>query len=76
MYGLAEHEVLRKRHEEIQREIAIEHLTRMARAHHETRPYVVRDLSWALARYLDTENFSASTSATSDSTNGNERRSG
>jgi hypothetical protein len=40
---------------------------RTAREDHEPMPYVVRDLSWELARYLDTENYSASASATPDS---------
>jgi hypothetical protein len=76
MCGIGEHEVWRQRHEVNRREVAMERSTRMARANRETRPYVVRDLSWELARYLDTESFSESASATSDSTNGNERRSG
>ncbi len=74
MYGLAEYEVLRQRHEEIRREVAMERLTRMPRANRETRPYVVRDLSWELARSLDTESFSASASATSDSVSGMHER--
>ena len=76
MYGLAEYEDLQQRHEEIRPEVAMKRPTRMARENRETRPYVVRDLSWELARYLDTESFSASASATSDSTSGSERRSG
>lgn len=67
MYGLAEHEDLRQRHEEIRQEVAVERPPGMAREDRETRPYVVRDLSWELARYLDTESFSASASATSNS---------
>ncbi len=38
------------------------------------RRYVVRDLSWELARYLDTEAFSASASATSNSVSGHHGR--
>jgi len=70
MYGLGEYEVWRQRREEIKQEVAVARLTRMARANSETRPYVVRDLSWEFARYLDTESFSASASATSNSASG------
>ena len=74
MYGLAEYEVLGQRHEEIRREVAKERPTRMAREERETGPYVMRDLSWELARYLDTEDFSASTSATANSVSGTHGR--
>ena len=63
MYGLAEYEGLRRAHEEIRREAAVERPSRMAREDLETEPYVVRDLSWELARYLDTQSFPASASA-------------
>jgi hypothetical protein len=76
MYGLANYEVLRQRREGSRREVAVEHPARVAREKRETRPYVVRDLSWELARYLDTEDFSASVSATPTSASGNERKSG
>jgi hypothetical protein len=56
--------------EEIGREITVKGLTRVAPENRETRPYVVRDLSWELARYLDTESFSATTSATSNGVSG------
>jgi hypothetical protein len=57
--------------EEIRREITAEGLTRIARENRETRPYVVRDLSWEFARYLVTEkSFSATTSATSNNVSG------
>jgi hypothetical protein len=57
--------------EEIGREITVEGLPKMARENRERRPYVVRDLSWEFARYLDsTESFSASTPATSNSVGG------
>ena len=49
--------------EEIRREITVEGLTTMAPANRDTRPYVVRDLSWEFARFLDTESFSSSASA-------------
>jgi hypothetical protein len=55
MYELAEHQNLRKLQEEIRGEAAMEHLSGMAHEDHETRPYLVRDLSWELARYLDRE---------------------
>ena len=60
MYGLAKYEVLRQRREGSRRGVAVGHPTRVAREMRETGPYVVRDLSWELARYLDTEDFSAS----------------
>ncbi len=63
MYGLAKHKDLRQRHKEIQHELAVARLEKLARANRETRPYVVRDLSWELARYLDTEIFSVRHSA-------------
>ena len=74
MYGLAKYEVLAQRHEEIRREVAEERPIRMAREKRETVPYVVRDLSWELARYLDTQAFSASASATANSVSGHHGR--
>jgi hypothetical protein len=76
MCGLDEFEVLQQPHEEIQRKAAMERPARMAREKRETRPYVVRDLSWELARYLDVESFPASASATPSSAGGNERKCG
>ena len=71
MYGLAEYEDLQQRHEEIRREVVVARPEKMARANRETRSYVVRDLSWELARYLDTEeSFSAISSAASGSATG------
>ena len=67
MHGLGEYEVWRQRREEIEQEVAVARLARMARANSETRAYVVRDLSWEFARYLDTESSSASASPTSTS---------
>lgn len=67
MYGLAEYEVWRQRPEEIQQEITANRMESELRANRETRPYVVRDLSWELARYLDSESFLVSASATPDS---------
>ena len=55
MYELTEHQNLRKPKEKIRDEAATEHRSGMAHEDHETRPYVVRDLSWDLARYLDRE---------------------
>ena len=55
MYGMNQHEVWRQRSEEIRQEIAADRLEKMARENRETRPYVVRDLSWELARFLDTQ---------------------
>ena len=71
MYGTAEYEVLRQSHQEIQSEGAIDLPRRMARDNRETRPYVVRDLSWELALFLETEDFQAIDLATLDDSNGN-----
>ncbi len=67
MYRSAEYEVLPQPPEEMRREAAVERQARMAREERERRPYVVRDLSWELARYLDREIFSESDSATPNS---------
>ena len=68
MHGLGEYELWRQRREEIRKEVAAARLAKVARENRETRPYVVRDLSWELARYLNTtESFSSSASATADS---------
>lgn len=67
MNALSECEDWRQRPEEIRREAAVAHPEKTARANRETRPYVVRDLSWELARYLDREIFSESDSATPNS---------
>ena len=61
MYGLAEHKGLQRAHEGIPREATVERRpTRMVGEDRETRPYVVRDLSWELARYLDAQDLPAS----------------
>ena len=65
MNGWAEYEIGRQHREEIRHEVATARLEKLAHANREPKPYVVRDLSWELARYLDTEGFSASASATS-----------
>jgi hypothetical protein len=64
MYELAEYWQLQT-HRESGREAAT------AREDRETRPYVVRDLSWELARFLDAEDFRAIAFDTSGSSNGN-----
>jgi hypothetical protein len=75
MYRLAKYQVLRQRPEEMRREAAVQHPTRVAREEREIGPYVVRDLSWELARYLDTEDFSAaSASETPNSVSGHHGR--
>ena len=74
MRRLAENEVLGQRHEEIRREVVVERPTGTAHGKREAVHYVVRDLSWELARSLDTESFSASASATSDSVSGKHER--
>jgi hypothetical protein len=57
MNGWAEYEIGRQHREEIRHEVATARLEKLARVNREPRPYVVRDLSWELARYLDTEGF-------------------
>ena len=76
MNGRAEHEVARQPREGIRHEVAVASLGKLARTSRETRPYVVRDLSWELARYLDTENHSASAFATPDNASGNKLKRG
>jgi len=44
-------------HQENVRETTMERPTNMTRENRETRSYVVRDLSWELAGYLETEAF-------------------
>ena len=48
MHGSGEHEGLRRTEPENGREA-------VADEHREPMPYVARDLSWALVRYLDTQ---------------------
>ena len=68
------HQVTRQHYENLRREAAKVRPAPMAHANHETRPYVVRDLSWELARFLDSETFPASAFAAPDSANGNPPR--
>ena len=58
MYSLAEYEVPRQHQEDTRGEVATERPATMPREDRKAVPYVVRDLSWAPARYLDTEDFS------------------
>jgi len=60
MYATNQREAQRQRSEEIRQEIAADRLRKTARENRETRPYVVRDLSWELVRYLQTEASQAS----------------
>jgi hypothetical protein len=55
MYVMNQHEAWRQRSEEIRQELAADRLEKMARENRKTRSYVVRDLSWELARFLDTQ---------------------
>ena len=64
MYALAQYEVLRRPHEEIGHEAAMARQVGLAHEDSEEGPYVVRDLSWELAQYLDAESFPSSVSAT------------
>ena len=70
MYGMVEYEVWHQHPEEIRQEVAVARLEKTARDERQRRPYVVRDLSWELARYLDTEDFPVSDSATSNGASG------
>ena len=58
MYGTTE-QVIREHYEDLRREAARVRPAHMEREDHETRPYVVRDLSWELARFLETQDFPA-----------------
>jgi hypothetical protein len=71
MYGLVEYELLTQRNGEDGLAGATERPSKRAREERQTRLYVVRDLSWELARYLDAEDFSASASVTPKTASGN-----
>ena len=73
MHSLAECEVLSQPREEIGREVAMERSAKRACEDRETGPYVVRDLSWELARYLDTAGFPASSTAITEHRKGSKR---
>jgi hypothetical protein len=51
MYVLVDHEILRQRRQEMQREVASNRLWGTARANQERRPHLVLALGWELARY-------------------------
>ena len=53
MYGTTE-QVIREHYEDLGREAARVRPAPMEREDHEAKPYVVRDLSWELARFLET----------------------
>ena len=57
MYVTTSQEVSWQRGEEIGLEAVMERQTKMVPEDRDPRPYVVRDLSWELARYLDAESF-------------------
>jgi hypothetical protein len=59
MYGTTD-QVIREHYEDLWREAARLLPAPMEREDHEARPYVVRDLSWELARFLESETFPAS----------------
>jgi hypothetical protein len=75
MYGTTE-QVIREHYEDLRREAARVLPAPMEREDHEARPYVVRDLSWELARFLETQDFPVSAYATPNSANGNPARPG
>ena len=66
MYELVEYGRLQP-HQENGIEVTMERLTNMVREDRETGPYVVRDLSWEFARYLDAEDYAASASTVLES---------
>jgi hypothetical protein len=70
MYGLVEYELLTQRNREYGLEGATERPSKRAREERRTRRYVVRDLSWELARYLDAGDFLETGSATPDTASG------
>jgi hypothetical protein len=70
MNGLAAYGVL-ELHEENGLKVAIERPRSAAREDHQTRPYMVRDLSWELARFADAEDLPAGAFDTPDGENGN-----
>jgi len=55
MYGMAQQEAWRQRPEEIRREVAALRLEKTLRTNREEGSGLWRDLSWELARYLDTQ---------------------
>jgi hypothetical protein len=69
MYGTTE-QVIREHYEDLRREAARVRPAPMDREDHEARPYVVRDLSWELARLLETQDYPESASVTADSAGG------
>ena len=71
MYESAEYHLWRQHSEEIRHKVATIRLERNLRANRETTPYVVRDLSWEFARFLDTHDFPAIAFATPDGASGN-----
>ena len=71
MYGSAAKQVIRENYENLRRDASRVRPAPMAREDHDTGPYVVRDLSWELARFLDAEDSVASSFATPDDPNGN-----
>jgi len=60
MYELAEYEVSSQRRREDRREVSVERPTKVVLEDRETMPYVVRDLSWELTRYLDAQDLASS----------------
>ena len=67
MYEVAERARLRQTRKEDGREAAPERLTGMAHEDRETGPFMVRDLSWVLARYPDTKIFPPNAPTTPES---------
>ena len=57
MYVTTSQEVSRQHREENGLEAVMKRQTKMVSEDRDPRPYVVRDLSWEVARYLDAESF-------------------
>jgi len=70
MYGTTE-QVIRERREDLRREAARVRPAPMEREDREARPYLARDLSWELARFLETQDFPAGAYATPEGANEN-----
>ena len=60
------HQIIREHYVTLRHEAARVQPAKLAHENHETRPYVVRDLSWELARFLDAETFATSGSSNSN----------
>ena len=60
---------IHERNAEMRREAAANRLARKARANRQEQPYVVRELSWVFARFLNAQDSPASAPATQGDAN-------